>query len=165
MRFPKRLGCLLLEAFIVLIAIGFSQSAAFSQDHQFVHPGIQWTLEDLDRLAERRNVKPWREGYLKMVNTDQGSLDYEMRLPIELDENGEEIPLDVANKGPNQREHTSDAQAALYHAVLYRITGDEDHARLATDIVDGWAIHHKTWSGTFGASSRCLAGRHDGSGG
>ena len=83
-----------------------------------------------------------------MVNTDQGSLNYEMRLPIEFDENGEEIPLDVANKGANQREHTSDAQAALYHAILYRMTDDQRHARLATDIVDAWALHHKTWSGT-----------------
>ena len=148
MKFATSFRSVMLHAFIILTTIGFSQSAAFSQDHQFVHPGIQWTLDDLDRLAERTTVEPWREGYLKMVNTDQGSLDYEMRLPIELDENGEEIPLDVANKGPNQREHTSDAQAALYHAILYRMTDDQRHARLATDIVDAWALHHKTWSGT-----------------
>ena len=147
MRFLKRLGYLLLNVSIILSTVGFSQSAALSQDHQFVHPGIQWTASDLDRLAERTTVSPWKEGYLKMVDTDQGSLDYEMRLPIELDENGEEIPLDVANKGANQREHTSDAQAALYHAVQFGVTGNEDHARLATDIVDAWAIHHKTWSG------------------
>ena len=53
----------------------------------------------------------------------------------------------VENKGANQREHTSDAQAALYHAVQFAINGDERHAVVARDIVNAWALVHKEWGG------------------
>ena len=137
-RIPKCPRSLTLQAFFLLTIIGFFQSAAFSQDHQFVHPGIQWTSNDFARLAERTDVSPWSGGWDRMRSTSEGSLDYDMRGPFAL----------VENKGANQRQHTADAQAALYHAVQFAVTGNEAHARLATDIVDAWATTHTTWGGT-----------------
>ena len=137
MRFLKYVGFAILQASVVVSLIELSQSEALSQDHQFVHPGIQWTTSDLDRLAERTNVRPWKEGWDEMVSSDQGSLDYEMEGPFAL----------VENKGANQGEHTSDAQAAIYHALQWYITRNVRHAEIATAILDAWATTHTEWGG------------------
>ena len=137
MRFLLHAKLVFFEACICLSIIGLAQSVAFSQDHEFVHPGIQWTTSDLDRLAERTTIGAWGEGYSKMVNTDQGSLDYEMQGPFAL----------VENKGANQREHTSDAQAAIYHALQWYFTRNVRHAEIATEILDAWATTHTEWGG------------------
>ena len=137
MNFSASIGFSFFKACIILGVIGLFSPVAFSQDHQFVHPGIQWTSSDLDRLAERTTVSPWKEGWEKMVNTDQGRLSYVMRGPFAL----------VENKGANQREHTSDAQAAIYHALQWYITRNVRHAEIATEILDAWATTHTQWGG------------------
>ena len=145
MRFPNSPRSLMLQAFIILTMVGFSQSAALSQDHQFVHPGIQWTLGDFSRMQRRlaENASPWLEGWDEMRGWDGtrttgvGSLGYDMQGPFAL----------VENRGANQRQHTADAQAALYHAVQFVITNDTRHAILATNIVDAWATMHTDWGG------------------
>ena len=144
-KFSKRFGSALFKAFIVLSIIGFSQAVVLSQDHQFVHPGIQWTTGDLDRLQRRlsENASPWIDGWDEMRGWDGtrttgvGSLDYDMQGPFVL----------VENRGANQRQHTADAQAALYHAIQFYMTRDVAHAELATEILDAWATMHTDWGG------------------
>ena len=138
MRFSRHFGFAFFKTCIILSVIVFSQSVAFSQNHQFVHPGIQWSLDDLNQLSLRRTTSPWADGWNQMVNSDQGSLSYVMRGPF----------AEVTNKGPNQSEHISDSQAALYHAFQWHATGNTAHAVIATEIVDSWATTHTTWSGT-----------------
>ena len=138
MRFSAHVRVAILKACIVLGVIGFFQSVAFSQAHQFVHPGISWSQSDLDQLAAHTTISPWSDGWSQIVNSEQGSLDYAMEGPF----------VEVTNKGANQSEHTSDAQAALYHAFQWQVTGDLAHGALATQILDAWATTHTTWSGT-----------------
>ena len=137
MRFTARVGFLLFQACIFLGITGSAQSVAFSQDHQFVHPGIQWTLNDLDQLAARRAISPWAEGWSKLRRSPEGSSGYEMLGPF----------TEVTNKGAHQSEHISDSKAALYHAMQWYFTRTEAHGRLATDILDAWATTHTTWLG------------------
>ena len=137
MIFSKSFRTKLFQACLILGIFGFAPAVAFPQDHQFIHPGIQWTLDDFDRLAERTGVSPWSDGWNRMRNTNEASSDYDMQGPFAL----------VENKGANQRQHTADAQAALYNAVQFAVTGNEAHARVATDIVDAWATTHVDWGG------------------
>ncbi len=127
------------QTFLVLGIVGLAASVAFPQAHQFVHPGISWSLTDLDQLAARRFVQPWSAGWNDLTNTAEASLNYQMRGPFEL----------VSNRpNTNQSEHTDDANASLYHALQWHFTGNEAHAIIATEILDAWATTHTTWSGT-----------------
>ena len=137
LRFPNSPRSVMLQAFIVLTIVGSFQSVALSQDHQFVHPGIQWTSGDFSRMQRRlaENASPWSDGWDRMRSTSQGSFDYDMRGPFV------NVRNDNGNDPPSRRpEHTSDAQAALYNAVQFAITRDVRHAEKATEIVDAWAL-------------------------
>ena len=74
-----------------------------------------------------------------MVNSNEGSLNYQIQGPFDLVSNRPDI---------NMREHTDDSEAALYHAFQWYVTRNEAHAELATEIVDSWATTHTIWDGT-----------------
>ena len=135
----NRFRLALFQTGIILGIIGLASSVAFSQAHQFVHPGISWSNNDLSRLAARRLFSPWSEGWSQLVSSDEGSLGYVMQGPFTLVSNRPDI---------NMREHTDDSTAALYHALQWSATGIEAHAILATQIVDSWSTTHTIWSGT-----------------
>ena len=136
--FSKHIGSVFFRVCIVLSILGLTSSVAFSQAHQFVHPGISWSSNDLSRMASRRLFSPWAEGWSALTSSDEGSLDYVMQGPFDVVSNRPDI---------NMREHTDDSNAALYHALQWSATGIEAHAILATEIVDAWATTHTTWSG------------------
>ena len=119
--------------------LALTQSVAFSQAHQFVHPGISWSTNDLDRMSALRTTSPWAEGWNQLVNSNEGSFSYQMQGPFELVSNRPDI---------NMREHTADSEAAMYHAIQWYVTRNIGHAILATQIVDAWATTHTTWDGT-----------------
>ncbi len=138
MRSSKLFASALLQACLAVSILGLAQSMAFSQTHQFVHPGISWSSDDLDTMAARRFAQPWFEGWIELTGSDEASLNYQMQGPFEL----------VSNRpNTNQAAHTNDANAALYHALQWYFSGDEAHAILATDILDAWATTHTTWGG------------------
>jgi len=104
----------------------------------FVHPGLPFTINDLERMkANRASVEPWKESWAKIMSSNQAKLDYTMQGPA----------VDVQNKG-NDNIYISDITAMLYHALQWYFTGNEAHAELAISLIEPWAETHKTWSGT-----------------
>ena len=133
----RRTRFLLRNVFIVNMLLFINYT--FYAQHDFVHPGVAWNLNDLDQMAAHRNIAPWSDGWEDILATDEASLDYNIQGGFDI----------VSNKpGINQSEHIEDSQAALYHALQWYFTRDEAHGRLATDILDAWATTHVTWSGT-----------------
>ena len=139
MSLSKRFASAVFQACFIIGMLALTQSVAFSQAHQFVHPGISWSTNDLDRMAALRTTSPWAEGWNQLVNSNEGSFSYQMQGPFELVSNRPDI---------NMREHTADSEAALYHAIQWYATRNIGHGLLATQIVNSWATTHTTWDGT-----------------
>jgi len=105
-----------------------------SQDHSFIHPGINWTLDDLNQMKANRKVRPWSNGWKAILKRKEASLDYKIKGPaINVDRKDN----DIANDG----------DAALFHALQWHFTGKSSHAKLAISILEAWATTHETWSG------------------
>lgn len=122
---------------LALLLITSMMSVQKISAQNFVHPGLPFTIGDLDRMEANRTISPWTESWDIIINSNQASLDYVMQGPA----------VDVENKG-NDNIYISDVHAMLYHALQYYFTKDEAHAELAVSIIKPWVTTHKTWSGT-----------------
>ncbi|MCH6255961.1 carbohydrate-binding protein [Puniceicoccaceae bacterium K14] len=100
----------------------------------FVHPGIPWTINDLDQMKANRTVEPWSDGWDLIANSSQASLSYTMQGPAV---NVDRVDTNI----------TSDGDSALYHAIQWYFTEEEAHATKAIGILEEWAAVHKTFSG------------------
>ena len=109
-------------------------SSCFSQNHDFVHPGIPWTTNDLDQMKDNRNVFPWSEGWDEIITSNEASLDYRMQGP-------------AVNVDRRDNNITNDGNAALYHALQWYFTGNSAHAEKSVSILEAWAGTHRTFSG------------------
>ena len=119
---------------LTLTAVVLALSNSYSQSHNFVHPGIPWTINDLNEMKDNRDVFPWSEGWDLISNSSQASLDYRMQGP-------------AVNVDRRDNNITNDGDAALYHALQWYFTGNSEHATKGVDILDAWATTHRTWSG------------------
>ena len=125
----------------LLISLSFSHAQKKVEDeekekHTFVHPGMPWTIEDLDQMKILKNSSPWSTGWDTIMASKEASLDYKMTGP-------------AVNEGaPNDHNLTNDGNAALYHALQWYFTRKEEHAKKAVGILEAYAATHRTWSGT-----------------
>ena len=119
---------------INLIIILISAISSYSQSHNFVHPGIPWTINDLDEMKNNREVFPWSEGWDDIVGSSQASLNYSPQGA-------------TANVDRKDNNITNDGNAALYHALQWYFTNNSEHAEKAISILENWAAVHKTFSG------------------
>ena len=118
---------------IFLISI-VALTNCFAQNHNFVHPGIPWTTNDLDQMKDNRNVFPWSEGWDEIINSSQASLNYRMQGP-------------AVNVDRRDNNITNDGNAALYHALQWYFTRNSANAEKAVSILEAWAGTHRTFSG------------------
>ncbi|XMO87947.1 carbohydrate-binding protein [Algibacter sp. AS12] len=119
----------------LFISLMFAQ---YISAQNFVHPGLPFTINDLERMkANRTDVEPWKESWDMILGFQQSSLDYQMQGPA----------IEVVNKG-NDDLFINDVNAALYHALQWYFTKDSSHAELAMSIIEPWATTHKSWGGT-----------------
>ena len=124
-----------LKTLLLFISMMFVQNF-YAQN--FVHPGLPFTINDLERMkANRTNVEPWKESWDMILGLQASSLDYQMQGPA----------VEVVNKG-NDDLFINDVNAALYHALQWYFTKDSAHAELAMSIIEPWATTHKSWGGT-----------------
>ena len=120
-----------LRCFLISI---FAIVNCFSQNHDFVHPGIPWTTNDLNQMKANRTVFPWSEGWDEIINSSQASLNYNMQGP-------------AVNVDRRDNNITNDGNAALYHALQWYFTNNSEHAEKARSILVAWANTHRTFSG------------------
>ena len=125
------LGCL-----FGLLSFLFGQPSAHAD---FVHPGVVFSIEDLNRMKVKRTIKPWKTGYADFCAQPQASLNYTMRGPFE-----------VVGREPNvnRKEYESDILAVEYQAIQWYITRNPAYAENAIRILNAWTTTHKTWSGS-----------------
>ena len=120
---------------LLWLALVFATASfAQAQNHRFVHPGIVWTIDDLDKMKNNRTVSPWSDGWDDILDTKEASLDYSMQGP-------------AVNVDRRDKNIANDGDAALYHTLQYYFTGNTAHAIKAVGILDAWATTHLTWSG------------------
>jgi hypothetical protein len=101
----------------------------------FKHPGVLNNSEELAFIAGRvkAGAQPWKSAFDEMRGSDYGSLNRAIH------------PRATVECGPSSNpdigcsDEKDDAVAAYTQALLWRLSGDEAHARKAVSIVDGWA--------------------------
>lgn len=103
----------------------------------FQHPGIYYTLEDLEALRASINIpgSVWARGYQELLASPESSSTYSR--PDGYYETVERGPYNNPSVGSNQ--FASDAKAVHYNALLWYLTGDVAHAKKAIEILNGWS--------------------------
>lgn len=104
----------------------------------FVHPGVLFNKEDLERMQSLRDQEPWKSGFAVLASKPTAALDYKMRGPFE-----------EVGREPNvhRSEFESDMNAVQDQALMWYFTGDRTYAQNAIRILNAWATTHKRWSG------------------
>ena len=105
---------------------------------QFTHPGLEFTIDDLEYMKSHKDIEPWKTAYSMLKNDPRAQIDYEMQ-----------GPFDFVNREPhvNYGAYTADNMAAFYQAIQYYLTDEEQYAINAIEILDGWATTHNAWGG------------------
>lgn len=108
---------------------GSSTDTPDSPPPSFVHPGITMTSEDIARVREqvKTGVEPVISAYRVLENHPYSSTDYKMRGPFSVISAGAGLPDDS--------KHEADFSAAYCNALMYVITGIQEHAEKALDIL------------------------------
>lgn len=100
----------------------------------FVHPGLLHTRADLDRMKERvaAGEEPWKSGFEKLKKDGQSQADWKLRGPFEV------VTRETGAAAGNPQ-MVLDGNAAYQNALMWCLTGDEAHARKATEILNEWS--------------------------
>ncbi|WNS40748.1 S-layer homology domain-containing protein [Paenibacillus sp. MMS20-IR301] len=104
----------------------------------FSHPGILLAMDDLERMRTRVQAKeePWYSDYQRMLNTvsyQVAGSGYQNTVFSNVGRGG--APSDSANIGYFEK----GGNAAYFNALQWVITGEEQYADKAADILTGWA--------------------------
>lgn len=110
----------------------------------FVHPGLLHTTSDLARMKEKvaAGEEPWKRGFGKFAAHPQSSADWKPR-PLEHVERSL-----LAGRGLGKEQLERDGNAAYQNALMWCITGKEEHAKKAVEILNGWSTTLKRLDGT-----------------
>jgi hypothetical protein len=101
----------------------------------FRHPGVLVGDDELARVKEKidSGAEPWASAFAQMAGTRYGRADWQPR------------PRAVVECGPYSNpdlgctEEAEDGVAAYTQALLWRLTGEKQHAEAAIRIIDAWA--------------------------
>ncbi|PNH57018.1 hypothetical protein VD0003_g718 [Verticillium dahliae] len=98
---------------------------------QFKHPGLWHSHDDLELMRAKVSEKqePWISGFNALQADSYSSVDYRMQGPKEVLSRG---------RPSNYTSFTADTRAAYQHAILWYITRDDAHFKVATSIIDAW---------------------------
>ncbi|KAM0278261.1 hypothetical protein ACHAQH_005274 [Verticillium albo-atrum] len=101
---------------------------------QFKHPGLWQSHDDLELMRTKVNDKkePWISGFNALKADSYSSVDYKMQ-----------GPKAVLSRGTssNCTTFTADTRAAYQNAIMWYITRDDAHFKVATGIIDAWGTN------------------------
>ncbi len=102
---------------------------------QFVHPGLSHKQSDLDRMKYmvEAEIEPWSTSFEYLRSNSDASANYNVFGPTFNDPAG----TTYINNSLNAMQ--KDAQAAYYNAIVFYITGEEEHAQKAVEIFNAWS--------------------------
>ncbi len=105
---------------------------------QCIHPGLPFTVEDLDAVKAKLDTEPWKTGYEELAGSSYSSLDYTMR-----------GPCDVVGRTSNTNlsEFKNDMQAIYNLSRMWYYTEEAAYAQKAHDILISWATNHTAFTG------------------
>ena len=109
-------------------------------DFVFQHPGVYFTLEDLDNIKANKNNMDtvYGKGYQELVSATTWF------------DNNTVNPAPVLDVGPYNNPniggtaYTRGGSKALYYALRYYLDGDAAYGKKARDVLSGWADTLKT---------------------
>lgn len=109
-----------------------------------VHNGGLHTPEDFERIKQKLNYSPWKEGYSKLVSNSHAQSNYNPQ------------PQTSITRGTGTAENYArafnDVAAAYQLAIRWKITDDVQYANKAIEILNGWAAICTVINGTTDAS-------------
>ena len=137
----------LLGAIILWSSLGFATCAADG----FIHPGLLHTKEDLARIKEgvASETGVIHQGYQVLTESPYAKSDYRMQGPVK--EWGRAPNI---NTGQAQE----DAKAVYQNALMWVITGKQEHSEKAKQILNAWAERLEKVNGIDGVLASGLQG-------
>ncbi|KAI0156898.1 chondroitin AC/alginate lyase [Xylariaceae sp. FL1272] len=115
--------------------------ASKTRPSDFVHPGLWHSHEDLEliRTSVLSKRDPWYSAYELFANDTYSVSTYQMQ-----------GPKPVLSRGAisNYTTFTADSRAAYQNAIMWYITKDDGHYKVATSILDGWGSNLTNIIGT-----------------
>ncbi len=124
-----------------VLLIGAEKLAA----KEFKHPGMLNSEADFERMRAQIDLKvePWKSGWDALEGNWHSWSTYGVRGPVETIIRG--------GSGQNFMLLAHDASAAYANALHWKISGSEDHAKKAIEILNGYANVLKTIGGSTDA--------------
>ncbi|KAL6914880.1 hypothetical protein FSST1_012640 [Fusarium sambucinum] len=103
----------------------------------FTHPGLLVSSSDIDRIQTKLAAKkePWTASWEKLTSIPFSSVDYKNNA------------VDEVNRGQNGEALWHDAAAAFNLALRWKVSGEEQFAEAASNILVAWADKLKVFSG------------------
>ena len=119
-------------AAILCLLTSFTSATTFGQ---FVHPGVANSAQSIALVKAKVEAKeqPWADAWERLNNSNFTSLDWEPN-PSEHVERG---PYNHPDIGAS--DFADDGWSAYCHAVCWAISGEEDHAEKAAEILNAWS--------------------------
>jgi hypothetical protein len=119
-----------------------TQARARPKDAAFQHPGVLVSKGQLDTVRKRVDAgkQPWLKAFLDMRDSKYGSYKYQAKPYASVDCPGGDKSAKPVHGCVEERE---DAIAAYTQALLFGITGKQEHAVKAREIMDAWSAKVK----------------------
>ncbi|MFJ3193876.1 alginate lyase family protein [Streptomyces griseoviridis] len=119
-----------------------TMARALPPDAAFTHPGVLVSKGQLDAVREHVNAgkQPWLGAFLDMRDSKYGSYKYRPQPYESVDCPGGDRAAEPAHGCLEERQ---DAIAAYTQALLYTVTGKQQHAAKAREIMDAWSAKIK----------------------
>ncbi|MFF4270759.1 alginate lyase family protein [Streptomyces sp. NPDC001536] len=115
-----------------------TMARALPPDAAFTHPGVLVSDAQLDAVRKKITAgkQPWLKAYLDMRDSKYGAYKYRAEPYASVDCPGGDQADRPAHGCVQERE---DAIAAYTQALLFRVTGKQQHAVKAREIMDAWS--------------------------
>lgn len=119
----------------IFAVVCFAVALTVQPADAFIHPGIPFTLEDLNAVKANLTNAPWASGYSQLVSSGYASTNYTMQGPYGM------VARNLDGTGVNigTTQIGNDNTAAYYNALMWYFTGDSNYAQKSHDILMAWA--------------------------
>lgn len=122
----------------------------------FRHPGLLHTKEEFAFIRQKiaAGEEPWKSAFEQMKSTPWAALDYKPNKGRETISSG----INGSGSWEGGVAHASrDAKAAYTQALMWNLTGNEQYARNAAEILNSWSVLRQNLGGNWYLQAAWLA--------